>query len=758
MIELYKETILSMIITELAVFENVTEKDFFLKYEKLFEKYTNISKLAEMLEKRLPLENREIIERAKRLALGNTDSSENQESMNPLCSIFSNLSLDGTYPEKKMYYAPAKLSMENTIPLPKSRVKGCDYRDVRMQFCEELDLLQQSPPKEFESFLVVLDTLMKKYLWGIPATQNKLEDVSLYDYIKTVAAITVALLKSQNKEMPYIMAAGHFSGIQKYIFLVSKVGTGGVAKRLRSRSFYVNAMISALAHCIVHRFEIPLLNILMLTGGKFYILLPNTDDAETILREIETSVTEYLYNKFKGNLSFELVWERMADEGIYNYSSTITRLSFEIDRKKNQLLKSVLTENGQWIPENFIVYDDLFHKSMCTACRSALVDAGKEMCDNCENDTEIGAKLPKIKQFSFSRDKGQYELLEGYYLNLGEEVSAPYLTMKLNQADIGGMYDRPVTMYYAVNNVPVKDTGDKGKGDPFDVKTFGEIAEESKGCKKIGILKADVDTLGFLFSEGLQREDRNAGTIARVNTLSRMLELFFNGYLHEIIAKKYKNVYCIFAGGDDLFLLGPWSAMPELAIEINTKFDEYTGHNSCITLSAAICTSSGNGHISTLAEYCEQKLDQVKKEVNSVVYPDKKGRNGIYFLDEAMRWDEFKAQIKTGKMLSRAYADVGASLIRRLGDYSCMYQDYQKSKDVDNLIFLPMFHYDMERNESTIRENKRFEDYCNTLYKLASDYRKMDKEVYFAEFSVKYALNLTKEERKYGQTAGKISK
>ncbi len=87
-----------------------------------------------------------------------------------------------------------------------------------------------------------------------------------------------------------------------------------------------------------------------------------------------------------------------------------------------------------------------------------------------------------------------------------------------------------------------------------------------------------------------------------------------------------------------------------------------------------------------------------------------------------------------------------------------MYQDYQKSKDVDNLIFLPMFHYDMERNESTIRENKRFEDYCNTLYKLASDYRKMDKEVYFAEFSVKYALNLTKEERKHGQTAGKISK
>ena len=43
MIELYKETILSMIITELAAFEDVTEKEFFLKYEKLFEKYTDIT-------------------------------------------------------------------------------------------------------------------------------------------------------------------------------------------------------------------------------------------------------------------------------------------------------------------------------------------------------------------------------------------------------------------------------------------------------------------------------------------------------------------------------------------------------------------------------------------------------------------------------------------------------------------------------------------------------------------------------------------
>lgn len=750
MMELWRETILGTVITELSAFFAVPGVEFLQRYGKLFGSYADLPALQGMLKNGAQGKHQEIIQRAKNLALGGEDPHKERKTMNPLCSVFSNLSLDGNYPKKKMYYAPAELSIKNIIPLSGGQIKDFNYNKVREQFFYELDLLQQSFPDSFEDFLIVLDTLMKKYLWGIPATQNEQEDVSLYDYIKTATAITAALLKSESRDKPYVMVAGHFSGIQKYIFLVSKVGSGGVAKRLRSRSFYVNTMISALAHCIVHKFELPLTNILMLTGGKFYILLPNTYDTERILREIEENITEFLYKKFKGNLSFELVWEKIEDAGIYNYSSTVTRLSAAIDRKKNQLLKTVLTEKGQWNPERFLVYDDLFHKSMCTSCRSALVDEEEDMCHNCENDTEIGGKLPKIKQFSFSRGKGQYELIEGYYLNLDEDTAEPYLVMRLNDSDISGMYSRPVTVYYAVNNVPVRDSGTNGQRGSFEVKTFGEIADGAKGCKKIGILKADVDTLGFLFSEGLQREDRNMGTIARVNTLSRMLELFFNGYLHEIIATKYKNVYCVFAGGDDLFLLGPWNEMPELAIEINKRFHEYTGFNPCTTLSAAICTANGNGHISTLAEYCEQKLSQVKKRINPVIYPDKGGRNGVYFLDEFMVWEDFETQIAIGRKISSAYRKVGASAIRRVGEYSHMYQEYQKNKDVNNLMFLPMFHYDMQRNFDVIKRNSWFKNYCNVLYEEASYYKKLKKEVYFAEFSVKYAFYLTKEDRKHG--------
>lgn len=734
--EIINETILGAMISELAGVTDNTMTEFLSKYEKLFARYVDFIRLRQLLEESEPIENWNIICRAKELALG--DFMEGNSYNYPLCSVFSNLSLKGNYPIKK-YYQPVALTMESTIPC--SKKKNFDYKKIIQDFSRELELLMCSLPKEFDSFLVVMDTLLKKYFWCIPASGRQFEDVSLYEYIRTTTAITAALMKTEQKDIPFILAAGHFSGIQSYIFSVSKVGAGGVTKRLRARSFYVNAMVSALAHCIIHKSGLPMVNILMLTGGKFYLLLPNTDDVEKQLYKIEENVSVFLYEKFKGNLSMELVWEQVADDGIRNYSDTIEMLSNKINRKKNRLLESILVSGKEWKTDRFVVYQDLANKSMCTSCRSALVENEKSMCPNCEVDTEIGGKLPKIKMFSFSRKKGQYKLLDDYYLNLdiAAGVEENYLIMLLNNPDINGMYDKPVTAYYAVNHVPIKE----GK----QVKTFGEIADEATGSKKLGILKADVDTLGFLFSEGLRGESENVVSISRVNTLSHMLELFFGGCLHNLIINKYQNVYCVFSGGDDLFFIGPWNDMPALAIDINEKFHIYTGNNECMTLSAAICMAESGGHISTLAEYCEEKLKQVKKKSDENISSDKQGRNGVYFLGKVMSWEDFKEQIECGKKFANAIINIGSSMVKRLANYSSMYQDYLNNNDTAQLMFLPMFSYDMTRNNETLKKDKWLQDYCKELYKKASDYNRTDKMFYYVEFCVKYALQLTKEER-----------
>lgn len=738
---LIKETILGSVLSELVGILDVSMNDFLSEYENLFAKYVDFAALRTLMTISEPAENWDVIQRAKRLALGRW-KEEQKSGLHFLCSIFSNLSLDGSYPQKR-YYEPKILAEENIMP--RLQTERVTIDGILRGFCDELTLCMRTPPMDFDSFLIVMDTLLKKYLWSIPASDKESEDVSIYEYIRTTAAIVAVLMQEGEKDVPYVIAAGHFSGIQKYIFSVSKVGTGGVTKRLRARSFYVNAMVSALAHCIIHKFELPMMNILMLTGGKFYILLPNTEAVISELQKIERQVTGYLYEKFKGNLSLELVWEKVADEGICNYGDTVSDISRKIEKKKCRLLESALIDGKEWNTEQFAVYQDLSHKSMCKACKSALVDEGKEMCCNCETDTEIGGVLPKIKAYSFSRKKGQYQLLDGYFLNLDVTlgIGETYLTVSLNDSSRAEMYNKPVTVNYAVNHVPLQQASG-------EIKTFSEIADDAKGAKKLGILKADVDTLGFLFSQGLKGAEDEKISISRVNTLSFMLDLFFGKHLNNLIENRYQNIYCVFSGGDDLFLIGPWSDMSALAIDINKEFHKYTGENPCVTLSAAICVAESGGHISTFAERCEENLNQVKQQSDRLVSPEKEGRNGIYFMGKTMTWEDFEEQIACGEKYAQAVVRIGSGFFKRLASYSSMYQDYHRDKDVGKLIFLPLFANDRMRNHDTLKKLPDFEKYCAALYKNAADYNKMDKQFYYVELCVRYAFWLTKEERQSG--------
>ena len=57
--------------------------------------------------------------------------------------------------------------------------------------------------------------------------------------------------------------------------------------------------------------------------------------------------------------------------------------------------------------------------------------------------------------------------------------------------------------------------------------------------------------------------------------LSQALERFFAGWLDRICARIDKGedlFYVLFAGGDDLFVVGPWTHMPELAQAIRDDF------------------------------------------------------------------------------------------------------------------------------------------------------------------------------------------
>jgi CRISPR-associated protein Csm1 len=118
-----------------------------------------------------------------------------------------------------------------------------------------------------------------------------------------------------------------------------------------------------------------------------------------------------------------------------------------------------------------------------------------------------------------------------------------------------------------------------------DTATFEGLAASSCGADLIGALRMDVDNLGKNFQE--------VKTPAELSQKSRLLNLFFKVYLNNICAgnlngltpanildkdySKGRNVSVIYAGGDDLFIVGAWDETAELAFDIQKCFHQFTG-------------------------------------------------------------------------------------------------------------------------------------------------------------------------------------
>jgi len=167
-------------------------------------------------------------------------------------------------------------------------------------------------------------------------------------------------------------------------------------------------------------------------------------------------------------------------------------------------------------------------------------------CELCKRHEDLGRELAKADY-----------LVRG--LNLPEELSSKFKIFEISyflltedklDAFLSGM-QRERIVVYRLNNTNFLDRSSKypdvsfgfkfiGNTVPLDeeenVLPFEQIAEMSKGAAKLGILKADLDNLGKIFAEGLEKEVQS---ISRIHTLSSMLELFFAGYLNKICERYY---------------------------------------------------------------------------------------------------------------------------------------------------------------------------------------------------------------------------
>ncbi|MCS7066573.1 MAG: type III-A CRISPR-associated protein Cas10/Csm1, partial [Fimbriimonadales bacterium] len=168
---------------------------------------------------------------------------------------------------------------------------------------------------------------------------------------------------------------------------------------------------------------------------------------------------------------------------------------------------------------------------------------------------------------------------------------------------------------------------------------YDEIAQNATGAKWLGVLRMDVDSLGVLFAQGL---GENA-TLSRMATLSRTMRYFFEGYVAHLCEPyaQRSQLYLIYAGGDDLFVVGAWSVLPELALEIRKAFRQLVSADH-ITLSGGIAISHSSAPLYQLAETARYALDEQAKAHRWRHNGTEREKDALSFLQTPMGWGEFE--------------------------------------------------------------------------------------------------------------------
>lgn len=189
----------------------------------------------------------------------------------PLTSIFGKVHLDSKNSECKMLsYHLSKLDPFEAFPDEFDALDVAEVNGHLSAFGKEFNtMIKRIDYRDFDCLFSFLLTILEKYTWCTASNTQELNpDVSLFDHLKSTAAIAACLYRFHESDLreeeikrddveKFILLEGDFSGIQNYIFDISHKGA---AKRLRARSLYVNLVADILSHKFLHAFELPACN------------------------------------------------------------------------------------------------------------------------------------------------------------------------------------------------------------------------------------------------------------------------------------------------------------------------------------------------------------------------------------------------------------------------------------------------------------------------------------------------------------------
>lgn len=599
---------------------------------------------------------------------------------NPLESVFSSVNL-GKGKAEKCYY-PLRVFSSKSYFHPEKIAKNSqgDYRDLFEKFENEFEIAIRH-----SSFNALLHTL-EKYTTFVPAMLTENNDISLYDHLKTTSAIAICIYYyhrseldrdirreiENRKEKKYLVVGGDISGIQDFIYTIT---SKGALKYLRARSLFLELMVEDVVAEIIHRLGLTRANIIFSGGGRFYILAYNTEEAKNQIAEIAKRVNRWLFDNFWGKLYFAIEWVEISGEELSKFRSEGKSIWELINRKlKVRKLRKFLDVAGEGdLIENYIPDSGNFGE--CDVCKVPAVLRDVEdvkVCQNCGEFLVMGKEILKADGFIRLKETDEeikYSLPFSCFVpvRIGELSDYP----EDSEIYVRDIEAAGIEIAAKFNLIPISIGRYYARRDDGSVKEFDELAKCATGAKKLAVLRMDVDDLGKVFSIGLKDNE----TISRMATLSRFINHFFKNCIDLICAgeergdaprikgkKQKKDVVVVYAGGDDLFIVGAWDDVFELTFEIQDLFRKYVGENPNITISAGYAIFDPKFPLYRMAEITGKREETAKDEgveIGKIAINggelEIKAKGRIYLMDrflkdkerkwgfkESYTWEEFR--------------------------------------------------------------------------------------------------------------------
>lgn len=347
----------------------------------------------------------------------------------------------------------------------------------------------------------------------------------------------------EEKKFDKLFVGGDLSGIQKFLYNIT---SRHASVSLKGRSTFLSNYLREV--CTNIEKEIKdcggTCDELYCSGGKFYLITVNIPEIVKAIDEFAEHVKESLWEEHKGQLGINISYVAFTEENGKFYveghddeqntrSGVLWKyVNADFARQKNQKFKKLLVSR----PNRFFGFqkDDEDSKEL-------IVGKDYKVC------ALTGIESPYCRPLAkedFAKEGLTLAEFEEEKDNNNVSENAPvYLPSVIEQIVQG-------------KKLSIKNR----------TKTFEQYATTDKGANKglkgdtyLGVLRMDVDGMGKKFIIGFE-------TLDAYRDFSHRASVFFENDIQNKYLKEYKNfINVIYAGGDDLFIIGRWDKVIEFA-------------------------------------------------------------------------------------------------------------------------------------------------------------------------------------------------